>query len=302
MIHENILKYRGARYLWWALALAVGSIVLFLSQDPDEPRNGGTWQGYVLGTVGALLIIWLAVLGLRKRSYRSRLGSVQGWTSAHVYLGTLLLLVATLHCAGQFGWNVHTLAYALMCLVIVSGGFGVYTYLVHPRLLSDVRSGGSRDALFGELFELDKKGRELARQCEPEVQSTVLSGIARTALGGGVLAQLLGRDASRFVGHAVDTPADKAAPGAVSSVPNLDQQAVIDIVARRVPRANKRAEVANLQALLSLLSRRQAILRRLRNDVRLQGWLRIWLYVHVPITLGLVAALTAHIVSTFVYW
>lgn len=302
MIHENILKYRNARYLWWALALGIGSIVLFFSQDPIEPRNGGTWQGYVLGVVGALLIVGLACLGVRKRSYRSRLGSVQGWTSAHVYLGTLLLLVATLHCAAQFGWNVHTLAYALMCLVIASGGFGVYTYLVHPRLLSDIRSGGSRDALFGELFELDKKGRELARQCDPEVQGAVLSGIARTALGGGVLAQLLGRDTSRFIGNPVDAPANGSTAGAASSVSNLDQQAVIDIVAQRVPRANKRTEVANLQALLSLLSRRQAILRRLRNDVRLQGWLRIWLYVHVPITLGLVAALTAHILATFVYW
>ena len=302
MIHENILKFRNARYLWWALALAIGSIVLFLSQDPNQPRNGGTWQGYVLGSAGALLIVWLGVLGIRKRSYRSGLGSVQGWTSAHVYLGAMLLLVATLHCAGQFGWNVHTLAYALMCLVIVSGGFGVYTYLVYPPLLSDVRSGGSRETLFGELFELDKKGRELARQCDPEVQSAVLSGIARTALGGGVVAQLLGRDASRFVGNAVDTPADKTAVGAAASLPNLDQQAVIDVVAARVPRANKRTEVAILQALLSLLSRRQAILRRLRKDVRLQGWLRIWLYVHVPITLGLVAALTAHIIATFVYW
>jgi hypothetical protein len=300
VIHENILKYRAARYLWWSLALGAGGIVLFLSQDATEPRNGGTWQGYVLGTVGALLIVWLSVLGLRKRSYRGRLGGVQGWTSAHVYFGTMLLLVVTLHCAGQFGWNIHTLAYALMCLVIVSGGFGMYTYLVYPRRLSDIRSGGSREALFGELFELDKRGRELARQCEPEVQSAVLSGIARTALGGGVLAQLFARDRSRFIGNAAETSDELRA--AASSMPNLDQQAVIDIVAARVPRANKRTEVATLQALLSLLSRRQAILRRLRNDVALQGWLRVWLYVHVPITFGLLAALTAHIVSTFVYW
>jgi hypothetical protein len=295
VIHENILKYRSARYLWWSVATAAASIALYVSQDANEPRNGGTWQGYALGTVGAVLILWLSVLGIRKRRYRSGIGSVQGWTSAHVYLGTILLLVATLHCAGQFGWNVHTLTYALMCLVIGSGFFGVYAYLVHPRLLSDVRSGGSRAALFGELFELDKRGRELARQCDPEIQTAVISSIARTTLGGGVAAQLLERDASRFV-------APGAADSNATSKPNRDQQPVIDAVAERVPRANKRAEAANLQALLSVLSRRQAILRRLRRDVRLQGWLRIWLYVHVPISIGLLAALTAHIVSAFVYW
>ena len=297
MIHENILRYHNARYLWWAIAVVIGSVLLYVSQDVNEPRNGGTWQGYVLGTVGALLIVWLSLLGIRKRRYRSPFGSVQGWTSAHVYLGTALVLVATLHCGAQFGWNVHTLAYALTCVVVLSGMFGVYTYLVHPRLLSDVRSGGSREALFGELFELDKKGRELARQCDPDIQTAVISSIARTSLGGGVLAQLLGRDASRLVMNPRDGSLAKS-----TSLPNRDQRAAIDIVADRVPRANKRAEAANLQALLSLLSRRQAILRRLRRDVRLQAWLRVWLYVHVPMTVGLIAALTAHIVATFVYW
>jgi len=151
--------------------------------------------------------------------------------------------------------------------------------------------------LFGELFELDKKGRELARQCDPDIQTAVISSIARTSLGGGVLAQLLGRDASRLVMNPRDGSLAKS-----TSLPNRDQRAAIDIVADRVPRANKRAEAANLQALLSLLSRRQAILRRLRRDVRLQAWLRVWLYVHVPMTVGLIAALTAHIVATFVYW
>lgn len=297
MIHENILKYRSARYLWTSVAITVASVAVYVSQDPSEPRNGGTWQGYVLGTAGALLIVWLSALGIRKRAYRSRLGSVQGWTSAHVYLGTVLVLVATLHCAAQFGWNVHTLAYALMVVVVLSGFFGVYTYLVHPRLLSDVRSGGSRDALFAELFELDKKGRGLARQCDPDIQGAVLSSIARTSLGGGVLAQLLGRDGSRFIAASAGSDGKP-----VAAIPNRDQQAVIDLVASTVPRANKHTEAANLQTLLSVLSRRQTILQRLRRDVRLQGWLRVWLYVHVPITIGLLAALTAHIVATFVYW
>ena len=71
-----------------------------------------------LGAVGALLIVWLTWLGVRKRSYSSTLGSVQGWTSAHVYLGTACLIIASLHSALQFGWNVHTLSYILMCVVI----------------------------------------------------------------------------------------------------------------------------------------------------------------------------------------
>ena len=58
----------------------------------------------------------------------------------------------------------------------------------------------------------------------------------------------------------------------------------------------------NLQALVAVLCRRQAVLRRIRRDVRLQGWLRLWLHVHVPLTFALLAALIGHILTTFMYW
>jgi hypothetical protein len=44
------------------------------------------------------------------------------------------------------------------------------------------------------------------------------------------------------------------------------------------------------------------ILRRIRRDIRLTGWLRLWLYVHVPLSIALLGALSAHILVTFVYW
>ncbi len=297
MIHENILRFRGARYARWALGLSLFSMALYATQGGKEKPGGGTWQGYVLGSIGALLILWLTMLGVRKRSYRSTLGSVQGWTSAHVWLGLSLLLVATLHCAARFGWNVHTLAYALMCAVILSGIFGIYVYLSNPRQVAANSNGLARSALFAELFDLDRKGRELARACDPEVNVAVKSSIERTMIGGGVYAQLFGADRSRFM---------RAVPGAGGQgsavLGNADQQAVIDEVARRVPQAAKRAEAANLQALMVLLCRRQAVLRKIRRDIRLYAWLRLWLYIHVPLTVALVVALLIHIATSFMYW
>src|SRR5690606_30797663 len=97
------------------------SILLYAWPVYAEPRNGGTWQGYTLGTIGALLIGWLLWLGVRKRRYAKGSGTVQGWVSAHVYLGSALLVVATLHAGFQLGWNIHSLAYLLMVAVILSG-------------------------------------------------------------------------------------------------------------------------------------------------------------------------------------
>jgi hypothetical protein len=296
MIHVNILKFRDSRYAWWALALVIASIVIYMTQGGRVRAGGGTWQGYVLGTIGALLILWLTFLGVRKRRYGSTLGSVEGWSSAHVWLGLALLPVATLHCAGLFGWNVHTLAYALMCVVIVSGIFGLYGYLALPRQLSANSGGASRAAMFAELFGLDRTGRELAQRCDAAVSEAVRSSIERTSIGGGVLRQLLATDRSLFVRGGAD------GAGTATVVPNLDQQSVISFVAQRVSQGAKRAEVANLQRLLVLLSRRQAVLRRIRRDIQLQAWLQLWLYVHVPLTMALIAALVVHILSTFMYW
>src|ERR671937_308841 len=109
-MHESFLVYRSFRYLKLSLALMLLSIL-----------------GYTLGTLGALLILWLLWFGVRKRQYHSRLGQVTGWLSGHVYLGSALLVVATLHSGFQFGWNVHTLTYVLMVVVIASGFYGVFT-------------------------------------------------------------------------------------------------------------------------------------------------------------------------------
>jgi hypothetical protein len=296
VIHQSLLRYRGGTYLWWAVALSLLSAILYSTQSALAHRNGGTWQGYTLGTVGALLIVWLALFGVRKRSYSSTLGTVQGWASAHVYLGIALIIVATLHCSANFGWNVHTLAYALMLGVIVSGLIGLYAYLNSPAGISDNRTGASRSALFAELFELDTQARELAGRCDPAAGLTVKSSIRRTVLGGSVLGQLSGTDNSWLL------IGDPGVAGKAKLVSNRDQQAAIDVLSERLPRAEKRAEIATLQTLITLLCRRQMVLRRIRRDIRLNGWLKLWLYVHVPLTIALLIALVAHILVTFIYW
>lgn len=297
MIHVGILRYANIRYLWWSLVLVALSGVLYSTQGSIQPANGGTWQGYVLGTAGALLIVWLLLLGIRKRSYSSSIGSVAGWTSAHVYLGTALLVVATLHSAGQLGWNVHSLAYVLMCFVIFSGFYGIHTYINYPHAITANRSGSSRSALFAELFLLDQRGRTLGAKSPDEINVAVRSAIERTAIGGSIYAQLVGKDQSRFIRPSTDGDSAGGRP-----VSNRDQQAVIDFIAARLPRTNKVAETELLQALLEVFCRRQAVLRRVAHDIRLSGRIRVWLLIHIPLSIALFIALLIHIVTTFIYW
>jgi hypothetical protein len=131
--HRSILEYANFRWFKIALVLCALSGGVYIWHDPPLKPYGGTWLGYTLGTIGALLILWLLYFGVRKRRYKSNVGTAQGWLSAHVYLGVALIVVATLHTGFELGWNVHTLAYVLMILVIASGMYGVFIYLRVPR-------------------------------------------------------------------------------------------------------------------------------------------------------------------------
>ncbi|MDZ7825014.1 MAG: hypothetical protein U5R48_02005 [Gammaproteobacteria bacterium] len=289
-MHQSFVTYRGGRWFWIATALSLLAIAVYGWHDVPEPPNGGTWLGYTLGTIGALLILWLLYLGRRKRDYASNLGSVQGWTSAHVYLGTALIVIASLHAGFQFGWNVHTLAYVLMMIVIFSGFFGVWVYLRYPAMLSDNTGGKSRGDLYREVGEIDKQLLKQASRLGSEVETAVASALERTQVGGGTLAQLKARDDSQVM-----------LPGQ-GLMANPGQQPIIDFVVDRLAQTSHREQSELLREISNQLGARGRLLRRIRRDVQIQALLKIWLYVHVPLAFACLAALVAHVISVFLYW
>ena len=82
--HEGFLRHRSFRWLKIAGGLSLLCIVSYLLIDVEPRHNGGSWYGYTLGTLGAGLIVWLALLGIRKRRMTPGAWSLKAWTSAHV--------------------------------------------------------------------------------------------------------------------------------------------------------------------------------------------------------------------------
>lgn len=295
-MHQSFLSYRRKRYLWVALLLCAASIVAYGMHDPRSSPNGGTWLGYTLGTIGAVLILWLTALGIRKRSYKSRLGTVQGWVSAHVYLGLSLLVVVTLHAGFQFGWNIHTVAYALMVLVIVSGLVGISAYLRLPAEMSSNRASLTREQMWAELGDLDQRCLRVAAKLPAEFRDAATSNRDRTRVGGSAWTVLAGVDRSQVL-----LPAGAGAAGMALRA-NPDQSRVLEWLAAEQARSNDGERTRAVGELISLVSARRVLLKRLRRDAQIRGWLEVWLYIHVPASLGLIGALIAHVVSVFFYW
>ncbi len=315
-MHESFLKYEKYRYLKLALAISLLSITAYGLHSPTVAPNGGTWLGYTLGTIGAALIGWLLWLGIRKRQYRSTTGTVKGWLSGHIYLGTALTIIATLHTGFQFGWNVHTLCYVLMLLVIFSGFYGLYVYLQYPDQMSHLRKGSNREAMLREMKDLDDAALELAKELGHNVHEVILRSIEKSRIGGGAWQQLtarrLGKDAIRgieeyltsyrknleentlFLDHRV-LSAGSASAGTRGS------EATVMFISSAL-KDLKSDKFDRVRHLLETTARKKTLLKRIRRDIQLKAILQLWLYIHVPLSIALLASLLIHITSVFWYW
>jgi len=275
--HEGFLRHRNFKWLKIAAAVSGIAILAYLLIDVEPRPNGGSWYGYLLGTIGALLILWLTALGLRKRAITRKRWSLKAWTSAHVYLGLSLIVIATLHTGFQFGWNIHTLAYALMMLVILSGVYGIWAYAFLPSALSDNRSEMTAAQMIEAVESIDKQIQISAQPLSDEDSRVVLDSLGEDVFGGGLFRRLGGRP------------------------PKGGNVVALRIIRRRVAESDGEEAIA-LEQVSVLMQRKAGALNRIRRHVRIRARLEVWLYVHVPLTFALIAALSAHIVSVFFYW
>jgi len=276
-LHEGFLRHKRFRWLKIALSVSAFVILVYLLIDHRPRPFGASWYGYTLGTIGVLLILWLTLLGIRKRAMTPGRWSLKAWTSAHVYLGLSLIVIATLHTGFQFGWNVHTAAYALMMLVIVSGIYGIAVYVAVPAALSNNREEMTQTQMVDALRALDRQLHDAAQPLNQYQADLVQASLAQDPFGGGLIARLSGRYPRCATQRTFDTIRERTGPQ-----PDLGNDP--------------------LERIDALLERKIAMLAQLRRHLRLRALLEIWLYVHVPATFALIAALTAHIISVFFYW
>ena len=279
--HESFLTYGNGR--WWkvAIGIALVSFASYFLIDVNPRHNGGSWYGYTMGTIGFVLILWLTLLGVRKRAMTPGRWSLKAWTSAHVYLGLSLIVIATLHTGFQLGWNVHTLAWALMMLVILSGLFGIYVYATLPKSMSanryDEDGAITEKVMIEQMKQLDRQIHDAAQPLDTEAAGVVERSLEENVFAGSFLQRVRNR-----------YPGDRT------------RAAMVEL--RRLRNFRPRTDDDPFERVEALLTKKEALLAKLRRHLQLKSWLQAWLYVHVPATFALIAALSAHVVSVFFYW
>lgn len=271
MIHETFLNYRRFRWLWITSGALVVSLLIYLVDSPPGGRNGGTFVGYTFGVIATLAIVWLMVYGLRKRSYSSSLGTVEGWLAAHVWIGVGLLFFVPLHTGFSFALNVHTLAYVCMLVTIVSGIWGVANYATLSGKITAHR-GGAKDATLMEQIQA------LTQQME----------------------KLCAVKSEQFLAlfNRFDFPFQPSLRSIITPtvVPLVDHVAAGKMIAEIAP-----LEKEDAITLLGLLDQRADLARTLLEQARIKALLKIWLYVHVPFSVALCVTLAIHILSVFFF-
>lgn len=277
-MHDGFLKHAGYRWLKIASFIMLICIVSYLFIDVSPRHNGGSWYGYTLGTVGAGLILWLTMLGVRKRAMTPGKWSLKAWTSAHIYLGLSLIVIGTLHTGFQFGWNIHTAAYAFMMVVIISGIFGIYFYATIPQALSNNRDEMTETQMLESLRSLDRQLHEAAQPLSAEHAALVLQSLEQDPFGGGFLKRVSGK------------------------YPNCATRAAQADLRRERAYQPRMGSDDPLDKVDALLEKKEATLARVRRHLRLKALLQVWLFVHVPMTFALIVSLSAHIISVFFYW
>jgi hypothetical protein len=275
--HVSFLKYADYRWLKIASGFSALTILIYALVDVEPRPSGNSWYGYTLGTIGAILILCLALLGWRILNIKPGQWTLKSWVSAHVWLGLSLIVVATLHCAFQFGWNVHTLAYVLMMIVILSGAYGICAYTILPKQLSANRGDMTQVEMLDNLRSIDRQLHDATQPLSAELANIIGASLNDDPFAGSVLARLKNHYPSCPTHSAFETVGAASRNKAAGNVDDIARAA-------------------------QLLSRKVTALANIRRHLQLKAQLEIWLYFHVPLTFALIAALIAHVVSVFFYW
>ena len=249
---------------------------------------GGTWGGITLGVFAFLLMVFAALLGLRKRFLGLRIGRLHKWMRGHLWLGLLTVPMVLLHSGFQAG---GPLTYALLVLTLAVGVSGVIGAVLQHVLPSMLTREVPQETIFEQIPHIREQMRDegqalvTAACAPPKAAKTV-------AAPGGVATATVTTTADASLLPLQTFWETQLAPflleydGRSMLATSSGSEAAFRRLRTMLP-APVHTTLENLESLAEEA-------RQLRRQQMIHYWLHGWLFVHVPLSYAMLALGTIH--------
>jgi hypothetical protein len=127
-------------WLWFTIAAIVVSAVIYIPYAHSTVTpGGGTPIGLTFGIIALSLMVFAALLAVRKRYRIIRVGSARVWMKAHLWLGFLALPMVLFHAAFHARGLLAAILMTLSFVVVFSGIYGAWLQHTLPtRMFREV--------------------------------------------------------------------------------------------------------------------------------------------------------------------
>jgi hypothetical protein len=317
-----LIRHQWSEHVPWIVAcLAVTAVSIgwfaFACIGQAAFPSGSSVPGITFGILGGAICLFEFLLWPRKKVRTWRIGRVQTWMRAHVWLGLLAVPLLVLHTGFRWGGELSTVLMVLFLVVVASGIWGLVlqqflpTMLLHEVPAETIYS--QIDHVVGQFAS--EADRLVQATCGPEVgpdgkmgkpreaaaaieePEFLVVGAVRTA--GGVQGKVLSTrppstpvpqsESLRSFFRETVQPYLLAGKKGGSSLANPTRAAsIFQDVRTRLPMPAH----PTVSALEELCGQR----RQLDLQAQIHHWLHGWLLVHLPLSAALIVLMFVHVV------
>jgi hypothetical protein len=284
------------------LAVATAVYIPYSLHSPQGPK-GGSALGLTYGIAGSLFMLFVGLLGLRKKFPVWRVGRAQSWMRGHLWLGFLSFPLILFHAGFHFGGPLTRVLMWLFVFVWVSGVVGAALQHFMPRFqtaqlpmetiyeqIDRVRGQLAEEAanlveetcsaLEGEVSRASERQRALSASAGTQGGLTVASGLQANQQVSAQLRQFLEAELRPYL--------ERAGAHAISLGNEAQAQAMFQQFRVLLPPELH----SNLDDLENICEEK----RQLDKQSRLHKILHGWLLVHIPLSYALLLLGAVHAV------
>ena len=260
--------------LFWALGVAGWLVVALIALRAERSlHQGAVVTGYVLFA----MMLALGLFNLKKRLVALPFGTARAWMSAHLIIGTVSVPLYLQHTGTLWPGGYYERAIALaFYIVMLSGAAGYVLQRLLPRRLAHLDMEVIYERIPGEIFALRERVEGLVLKGVQDAGSDTLGRYYLESL------QWFFRRPRFFLSHLFGSGrAPRWVRGHVSALRrylNETERGVLDQVEQLAFRKNQ-----------------------LDAHFALQSVLKLWLFVHIPAAVLLLALALWHLLVVNIY-